>query len=127
MEKQIVAGSDFENFQMKVTEKDTGNEIAFQDFDNVYVTLVDEHGVEVAKYDTAGNNNPLALVDTTGSGDKETLQIDLFGEDTKGYTRDNKIYANIDVEYSSRAGYSGSPAYKRLYNSKHIINLEVRL
>jgi len=122
----IPAGSDFENFQMKVTERETGAEVAFQDYDTVFVTLVDDNGKTIAEYDTAGNNNPLNLIDTTGSGDKETLEIDIFGDDTSG-KKEIKIYANIDVVYTSRPGYSGSPAYKRLFDSKHVINLKNRV
>jgi hypothetical protein len=120
----IPAGSDFENFQMKVTDQD-GNEIAFQDFDVVSVTLVDEHGGTVAKYDTAGTDNPLALVDTTGTGDKETLELDIFGDDISKYTFETHVFAQIDVEYTSRVGYSGS--YKRLFADKHVINIFKRL
>lgn len=119
----LIAGSDFENLQLKVTDT-SGNEIAFQGYDNVYLTLVDEYGTTVAQYDTAGVNNTLNLVDTTGSGDSETLEIDVFKEDTTDYNATTQVYAQIDVEYSSRPGYSGE--YKRLFDEKNVITLNVR-
>lgn len=122
---KVISGSDFENFQMKVTDTN-GNEIAFQDYDNVYVTLVDEYGGTVSQYDTAGVNNKLTLQDTTGSGDSETLEINIFKEDTADYNATTLVYAQIDVEYSSRPGYSGSPAYKRLFDEKNVITLNSR-
>lgn len=120
----LIAGSDFKNFQIKVTDKNTGNEIAFQDFSNVYLDLVDEYGTTVAQYDTAGVNKTLTLVDTTGSGDSETLEFDLFKEDTSGYSTTTQLYAQIKVQNDTEVGYSGTPAYERLYNEKNVIELK---